>query len=90
MDFKTFLQAMSGESVAVALQVVNAAWLMTALLHDTSLHLGLIMARKSLPQPLLLSGPFRQEPFEAEKVSLALCLNPATVQTSSFSNLTIS
>lgn len=61
----------SDKSVAVALQVVNAAWLMAALLHDASLHLGLLAARQSLPQPLLLSGPFRQEPFEVEKVFMA-------------------
>lgn len=62
-----------GESVAVSLQVVNAAWLMAALLHDASLHLGLFVARQSPPQPLLLSGPFGQDPFEVEKVSIALC-----------------
>lgn len=46
------------ESVAVALQVVNAAWFMAALLHDAPLHLELAAARPSPPQPLLLPGPF--------------------------------
>lgn len=82
MDFGTFFfffaghewcSSWSGESVAVALQVVNAARVVAALLHDASLHFGLVAARQSPPQSLLLSGPFRQEPFEVEKVSTAPC-----------------
>lgn len=47
---------------------------MAALLHDASLDLGLIVARQSLPHPLLLlSASFRQEPLEVEKVPIALC-----------------
>lgn len=57
-------------SVAVVLQVVNAARLVAALLHDASLHLGLVTGRQNPPQPLLHSGPFRQEPFEVEKVPI--------------------
>lgn len=56
------------ESVAVALQVVNAARLMAALLHNPSFHLRFITARLIPPLPLLLSGHFRQETFEAERV----------------------
>lgn len=62
----------SDVSVAVALQVVNAARLMAALLHDASLHLGLIVVRQDPPQTLLLSSSFSQEPLEAEKVPKAI------------------
>lgn len=80
----------SDESVAVPLQVVNAARLVAALLHDASLDLGLIMARQSLPEPpplLLLSGSFGQEPFEVEKSFHSLKLSStAGVQTTNSSN----
>lgn len=67
-SFYTSYECGREQSLAVSLQVVDAAWLVAALLHDASLDLGLITAGRSLPEPLtllelLLSTSFGQEPF---------------------------
>ena len=55
----------SAPSVAVALQVIQAAGLVATLLHDAPLHLGLVAAllRRSLPQPGLQPAPPSQDPW---------------------------